>query len=135
MPYAYFVDAWFLIALIDRSDSSHHAATRLIRRLVGVQLVTHDAIFFEVLAFFSEEGSHARREAVSIIRRALYEMTVIAADRALFLRALDHYAARPDKEYSLTDCLSMIVMEDRGIRHVLSNDHHFTQAGFLLVNE
>jgi len=135
MPPVYFVDAWLLIALIDRSDLHHHAAMRLIRRLVKVQLVTHEAIFFEVLAFFSEEGSHARREAVTVIRRALFEMTVIASDRPSFLRALDRYAARPDKEYSLTDCLSMIVMEDRGIRHVLSNDHHFRQEGFLLVNE
>lgn len=135
MPPVYFVDAWFLIALIDRSDSNHHAAARLIRRLAGVQLVTHEAIFFEVLAFFSEEGSHARREAVSIIRRALFEMMVVGSDRASFLRALDRYAARPDKEYSLTDCLSMIIMEDRGIRYVLTNDHHFAQAGFLLVNE
>lgn len=135
MPPVYFVDAWFLIALIDRSDSNHHAAARLIRRLGGVELVTHEAIFFEVLAFFSGEGRHARREAVSIIRRALFEMTVIPSDRVSFLRALDRYAARPDKEYSLSDCLSMIVMEDRGIRHVLTNDHHFTQAGFVLVTE
>src|SRR5438105_3847645 len=135
MPRAYFVDAWFFIALIDRTDRHHPAAARLIRRLGNTQLVTHEAIFFEVLAFFSEEGSRARAEAVAVVRRALVEMTVIASDRASLLRALDRYASRPDKEYSLTDCMSMSLMKERGIQHVLTNDHHFRQEGFTLVSE
>lgn len=39
------------------------------------------------------------------------------------------------RTYSLVDCISMVVMEERGIQHVLTNDHHFTQAGFTVVNQ
>jgi predicted nucleic acid-binding protein len=31
--------------------------------------------------------------------------------------------------------MSMEVMERRGITHVLTNDHHFRQEGFTVVNE
>jgi uncharacterized protein len=40
-----------------------------------------------------------------------------------------------DKAYSLVDCMSMSLMRERGITHILTNDHHFRQEGFTLVNE
>lgn len=131
----YFVDTWLLIASIDREDEHHRQALRIGARLSGISLVTHDAVLTEVLTYFSEEGPYARTLAVRAVRDAILTYNVIPADRPLFLAALDRYAARPDKEYSLVDCMSMVVMEERGIRHVLTNDHHFAQAGFQLVNE
>ena len=38
-----------------------------------------------------------------------------------------------DKEYSLTDCISMHVMRSEGLTEVLSNDHHFAQEGFHIL--
>ena len=38
---------------------------------------------------------------------------------------------RQDKEWSLVDCSSFIVMQDRKITESLTNDHHFEQAGFI----
>jgi uncharacterized protein len=40
------------------------------------------------------------------------------------------FAGRPDKEWSLTDCVSFVVMEAQGIREALTTDEHFIQAGF-----
>jgi predicted nucleic acid-binding protein len=60
---------------------------------------------------------------------------VLPGDRDLFLRAIDRYDDRLDKHYSLVDCMSMLVMLDLGITHVLTNDHHFHQEGFVVVNE
>ncbi len=37
---------------------------------------------------------------------------------------------RPDKDWSLTDCISFVVMEEHGITDALTGDHHFEQAGF-----
>jgi len=76
-----------------------------------------------------------RQLAVDSVRRFRRGSLVLESNRDLFDRALVLYESRADKEYSLVDCMSMVVMRDRGITHVLTNDHHFSQEGFTLVNE
>jgi predicted nucleic acid-binding protein len=44
-----------------------------------------------------------------------------------------YYAARPDKSWSGVDCMSMLVMEERGIADVVTHDHDFEQARFKLL--
>jgi len=130
----YFVDAWLIIAALDRDDQHHLAARRIGSALASDALVTHEGVFIEVLASFSSDGPRSRQAAVDAVRNARRRWTVMRVDGGLFDRGLDRYERRPDKEYSLVDCMSMVLMEDRGIRHVLTNDHHFTQAGFIVVN-
>lgn len=132
--WTYFADTWYFIALHDRFDSDHARARRLEMSLAGSTVVTHDAVLTEMLAYFSDAGARPRLRAAAIVRDLLGTIEVIPSDRTLFVRALDRYAARPDREYSLTDCMSMVIMEERGITHVLTNDHHFTQAGFTVVS-
>lgn len=43
------------------------------------------------------------------------------------------YAARLDKGWSLTDCISFVVMQQHGIREALTGDRHFAQAGFVAL--
>ena len=131
----YFADAWFYVALMDRRDSHHAHAVRLAGVISAHQIVTHDAVFAEVLAYFAEDGRWARQTAVDSVRKTMRISQVLPADRRLFNAALDRYSARPDKEFSLVDCMSMVVMEEQDIHHVLTNDHHFAQAGFTLVNQ
>jgi len=135
MPPTYFVDTWFFVASIDRLDGHHRQARRL-RSFIGASpLVTHDAVLAEVLAFFSAHGARLRAEAVAATRSALRDVNVISGSRQLFTAALDLYERRSDKEYSPVDCMSMVVMEARGITHVLTNDHHFRQEGFIVVSD
>ena len=47
-----------------------------------------------------------------------------------FLDGFALYKARPDKGYSLTDCISMQAMKQDGITEILTNDRHFDQEGF-----
>jgi predicted nucleic acid-binding protein len=132
----YFADAWYFIAVINRFDAHHGAAMRLERGL-RVPLLTHDAVLTEVLNFYCEDGATMRARTTNVVREALRSsrFEVLPAGRPLFLSALDRYAARPDKGYSLVDCMSMGVMELRGITHVLTNDHHFRQEGFVVVSD
>jgi predicted nucleic acid-binding protein len=58
---------------------------------------------------------------------------VLDVTRGLLLEGLEIYKNRSDKEYSLTDCISMHVMHREGLREVLTNDHHFTQEGFHIL--
>lgn len=50
--------------------------------------------------------------------------------RSLFDRGIELYNARDDKDWSLTDCISFVVMEEHGIKEALTGDRHFEQAGF-----
>jgi hypothetical protein len=56
---------------------------------------------------------------------------VLPLEAELFVRAFRLYSDRADKEWGLTDCVSFVVMTDRGIREALTADEHFEQAGFL----
>jgi predicted nucleic acid-binding protein len=58
---------------------------------------------------------------------------VIEHSHETFLAGLELYEARPDKGYSLTDCISMNLMRERGINEVLTHDHHFEQEGFTIL--
>ena len=53
--------------------------------------------------------------------------------RESFLRGLELYEARLDKDYSLTDCISMNVMRAASIDEALTNDRHFSQEGFTVL--
>ena len=58
---------------------------------------------------------------------------VIPQSRESFLAGLELYVTRPDKGYSLTDCIAMQTMRREGITDVLTNDHHFAQEGFRVL--
>jgi predicted nucleic acid-binding protein len=70
------------------------------------------------------------RDYFAVIRR---HATVVRADRTRFDQALELYHRHDDKLWSLTDCLSFIVMHERGLSVALTGDRHFVQAGFKAV--
>jgi predicted nucleic acid-binding protein len=133
----YFVDTWFLIARVDKSDPSYRNGVRLEQRLGDASFVTHDGVLTEMLTYFSGYGDYWRGEVASFVRQALAseQYTVVPLSRDVFLDALSMYERRLDKAYSLVDCMSMRLMLRTGITHILSNDHHFSQEGFVLVNQ
>lgn len=103
----------------------------------GVRLVTTYEVLTEYLSGMSGLGTHYRRLAVQAVRRLLDDSSIgiISPSPGLFLRGLKRYEHRPDKAYSLVDCISMVVMEQEGITEVLTNDHHFEQEGFVVLIE
>jgi len=130
-----FVDTLYWIAIVRPNDSWKEAAEQARRLVDPVQLVTTDEVLSEFLTALSGGGSEVRRRAAATVQRILasQHMTVVPQSRQMLLAALDLYAAREDKDYSLTDCSSINVMHALGIREVLGNDHHFTQEGFVVL--
>ena len=102
--------------------------------LVDQRLITHEYVIGEFLTYFSGEGMLARERAVKTVR-GIHRSHEVVKSSPIFELALNHYSRRLDKEYSFVDCMSMVLMERRGITHILTNDHHFRQEGFILVNE
>jgi uncharacterized protein len=131
----YFADAWFFIARSNRFDAAYAAALRLEAFVAGSRVITHEGVLSEVLAYFSGAGAFNRQRAVTTVRRALRDFRVANTARELFHNGLELYAARPDKEYSHVDCISMVLMRAHDIRHVLTNDHHFRQEGFIVLSD
>jgi|SRR5262249_46428465 len=131
-----FADTFYWIALLSRRDAWHAQVTAFSQALTDADRVwTTDAIFVEVLAAFSAGGAHLRQEAVLLVDELLNDPSVhvVEATRSLFLDGLSLYRVRPDKEYSLTDCMSMQVMRRERLTDILTNDHHFTQEGFTIL--
>jgi len=58
---------------------------------------------------------------------------IFHVDAALQQKGVERFAARPDKDWSLTDCISFVLMEERGIRESATTDRHFEQAGFVAL--
>ena len=56
--------------------------------------------------------------------------TIVPSGKRFFDQAFRLCADRSDKKWSLTDCISFVVMEDYGIQDALTGDRHFEQAGF-----
>lgn len=81
------------------------------------RIITTDSILIEVLNFFAEHGNEARRRAVSAVEQLLTSpnVEVVPQTHENFLAGLTLYKARADKGYSLTDCISMITMRERGV--------------------
>jgi predicted nucleic acid-binding protein len=125
-----FADTFYWIALIDPRDASHGAVLAFNGTLGAVRLITTDEVLAEVLSFFSRGGPLWRSKAAMTVHRTRSnpDMDVLPQTRADFDAALTLYEARPDKDYSLTDCRSMLAMRSLGLTEVLTNDHHFTQV-------
>ena len=76
------------------------------------------------------------REAAAIVIRQCYtatNMKVTRLDTMLLMEALELYEARPDKTWSLTDCISFLVMQELGLTIAVTTDHHFEQAGYQIL--
>ena len=127
-----FIDTGYLIALEAADDQHHAAAVRHWRSFVQSRprLVTTSFVLDEVATFFNSRGRHAK--AVEVVNRLLASPSVqlVHVDEYLFGAAWTYFTKRDDKRFSLTDCVSFILMERLGIETALTFDGHFVQAGF-----
>ena len=127
-----FADTFYFLALLNPRDEKH-AAVRAWSRESESEVVTTDYVLVEV----ADGMAHSRRrtQAAELVEslRSMPGFRVIEADTALLRRGLALYADRPDKEWSLTDCISFVVMEREGLREALTGDRHFAQAGFVAL--
>lgn len=132
----FFADTFYWVALLLRRDRWHEQVTAFNHTLRRDDVFfTTDAIVLEFLAAFSSTGPYLRQQAVEQVEAMLSNpyIRVVEVTRARLLDGLAIYKNRPDKEYSLTDCISMHVMRREGLTDVLTNDHHFAQEGFRIL--
>jgi predicted nucleic acid-binding protein len=123
-----FGDSFFFLAYLNRRDDAHEQAVRY--------LTDHDPVIHTtawVLTEVADAIARSRRDRFGELLASIRSdprMDIVPASAALFDAGVDMYLARPDKHWSLTDCISFVVMQDRGLTDALTGDHHFEQAGF-----
>jgi predicted nucleic acid-binding protein len=133
-----FLDTGYAIARFNHRDEYHQAAKSFGTTVAAcLELWTTDAVLLEIAASFSRPEHRA-------IAIGLWDQfhahdsrfRVAAADDEGLSTAMDLYKARYDKSWSLTDCLSFVVMEREGLTQALTAERHIEQAGFtaLLVS-
>ncbi|MDW7711977.1 MAG: PIN domain-containing protein [Deferrisomatales bacterium] len=112
-----FLDAAFAIALAVKDDRHHARALALADQIQrqGQHLVTTRAVALEVGNALAKV--RYRQAAVALLTALERDpnVEVIPCSEPLYERALSLYQSRPDKEWGITDCLSFVVMGDRGI--------------------
>jgi hypothetical protein len=126
---AIFADSFFFFAILNRSDPQHEKAIAYSRNLQAIR-VTTDWVLTELGDGLSR---HQERECfIDLYRHILSSpaIKVVPASRSLFEAGINFYESRSDKDWTLTDCISFIVMRDEGISRALTGDKHFEQAGF-----
>src|SRR5262245_34557269 len=122
-----FADSTFYVALLIARDAKHSAAVALAQRWMG-SIVTTEYVLTEVGNYLC--GSSRGREKFGDFlkdTKADANTIVVESTHELWARGVELYLRRKDKQWSLIDCISFVVMDERGLGEALAADHHFEQ--------
>jgi len=127
-----FVDTVCWIALLNRLDNLHESADQQYKKLMmsGTCFVTTSSVLTETANALSDP---AFKPSVINFHRKLENSSrveIVFVDPLLWQKGWTLYEKRLDKAWSLTDCISISLMQERGIKNVLTSDRHFVQADF-----
>lgn len=132
MPTEVFLDTAYAIALSSATDQFHTSAVALAEQLeaTGTRLVTTRAVLLEIGNALSKQ--RYRQASVRLLASLETDpaIDIVPLSEPLYTRAVQLYRERPDREWGLTDCVSFLVMQNRGLSDALTTDEHFQQAGF-----
>ena len=126
---AVFADTIFYVAVLNRRDALHEAAVNRAATTPD-PVVTTEFVLLEVANFFKRPEERARFASFIDALRSDESTKIVPCDSTWFQRGIEVFNSRPDKEWSLTDCISFAVMTDQKIERSLTADQHFVQAGF-----
>ncbi len=130
-----FVDTSYWIALVNTKDKLHQRVKTVLPSLTSVHFVTTDEVLVEFLTYFSSYGPEKRYRVGKRVQDIMNSsnIEVLPQSRDSFLSGLELYLNRLDKDYSLTDCISMETMKRLGLTEILSHDKHFSQEGYQIL--
>ncbi len=130
-----FLDTSFLLALELADDGNHGAAIEHWKENVAKlpSLITTSFVFSEVVTFFNTRGLHDKAVKLGHSLLRSQSVTLTHVDENLFHQGWIYFEKHRDKKYSLTDCISFLVMQKNSITDALTFDKHFEQAGFRVI--
>jgi len=127
-----FLDAAYAIALSAPRDQYHDHAVEVAEELEAREalLVTTRAVMLEIGNALAKLRYRAAAVELLISLEEDPNVEIVPISEELYARGFQLYQERQDKEWGLTDCISFVVMQDRGLVGALTTDEHFDQAGF-----
>lgn len=127
------VDTAAWLALVNTRDYLHAPARRVMSdlRQQNALLMTTEFILIEVANALSAPIFRAQTIALIDGLHSTPHFDIVPVSTTLLAEGWRLYRTRLDKEWSLTDCTSFVVMEQENISHAFTSDHHFEQAGFV----
>lgn len=129
-----FVDTSGWASLFDAGQPYHENASDLYKssRQQGTRFATTNYVISELVALMASPLRIPRSKIVFFIDglKSSSLIDIVNIDAGLDDQAWELYRQRQDKNWSLVDCASCVVMRQRGIQSALTSDHHFEQAGF-----
>lgn len=130
-PFVY-ADTCFFLALFMEKDNLHLPALQAAKSVQDLQIVTSDFVLIEFLNSMSRISLKAK--GIQCYQEICNSCIVLPARREDFLKAFNaYYLNRRDKEYSMTDCISMFIAKENDIEKILTADKHFSQEGFRIL--
>jgi uncharacterized protein len=127
-----FVDTFFFLALLNPRDARFHPQALEFNR-ENRPMITTAWILLELADHLCDAPNRGLFGEVRQALAADARFEIMPADQTFLDRAIELYNQRADKDWSLTDCTSFLVMRDRDIHEALMGDHHFEQSGFELL--
>ena len=127
-----FADTFYFLALLNPNDQAHSRAVDLALGLYG-ELATTAWVLTELADAMSAPENRAIFIATLQDLRQRPQVKIYPPDSVLFEGGIELYGKRPDKGWSLTDCISFVIMEHEGVLEALTGDRHFEQAGFVAL--
>lgn len=125
------VDTSYVVALLHQRDQYHQTAQKLADRFEArVKLVITQAVCLEIGSALADLPNRSKAVQMLTGIRSDPGVEIVPMSDELYSEALALFTKRPDKEWSLIDCVSFVVMNERGITEALTADGHFEQAGF-----
>jgi len=132
-----FVDTSGWAYYLDRQDSLHPTIASLVKQAIieRRRLATTNYILDELVALLSSRYRLPRPQVITAINAIKKDASVevVHIERPMDDEAWALLEIRLDKEWSLVDACSFVVMRRSGMREALTTDHHFTQAGFIRI--
>lgn len=128
-----FLDANYLIALEVSDDQHHDDAAHHWASLLesSAFFVTTSYVFDEVVTFLNSKRQHSKAVRVGNNLLTASPIQMIHVDEDLFHEGWQYFMKHNDKTFSLTDCISFVLMRQLKITEALTFDKHFVQAGFV----
>lgn len=130
----YFADTSGWGNLIDPAENFHLRAAQLYeaRRTQGFVALTTNYVIAELVALLTSPLRIPRQTIIPFVESLQTSpyVEIVHIDETLDAAAWQLLKARADKNWSLADCASFVLMQQRGMTDAFTTDHHFEQAGF-----